>query len=61
MTKKPKKKPELVMVGALVPAEVAGALKEIAKEQDRSVSKTVKKLIEDSPDVQRFLKQAQAA
>lgn len=61
MATKRKKKPGLVMVGVLVPKAVAEALRSIAGEQDRSVSKTVKKLIEDSPDVQKALKQVQAA
>ena len=61
MPNKRKKKPELVMVGALVPPEIAEAVKGLARDEDRTVSKTVKKLIEDSPDIQRRLKQAKAA
>ena len=60
MTVKKKKKPDLVLVGALVPKQVAGALKAMAADQDRTVSKIVKKLIEESPDVQRALKEQAA-
>lgn len=58
---KKKKTPELVLIGTMVPIPMAHALKLIAKSEDRSVSKIVKKLLEDSPNVQAALKQVQAA
>jgi len=61
MATKKRKKHDLVLVGTIVPKSLADALKAVAEAEDRSVSKVVKKLIEDSPDVRRALKQAQAA
>lgn len=56
MATKKKKKPGLVLVGTLVPKNIAQALKAVAEAEDRSVSNVVKNLIESSPDVQRALK-----
>jgi hypothetical protein len=61
MATKKKKNNDLVLVGTMIPKPLANALRTVAEAEDRSVSKIVKKLIEDSPDIQRVLKQAQAA
>lgn len=58
---KKKKKSELVLIGTMVPLTHADALKLMARAEDRSVSKIVKKLVEDSPQFQEALKQVQAA
>lgn len=55
------KKPELVMVGTLVPASVRDALKMAGNKERRTVSSFVRVLIEESPDVQEALKQIDAA
>lgn len=61
MATKKKKKQDLVLVGTMVPLSMAEALKLMARNEDRSVSKIVKKLVEDSPQFQEALKQVQAA
>lgn len=61
MANKKKKKSELVLVGTMVPPSMAEALKLMAREEDRSVSKIVKKLVEDSPQFQEALRQVEAA
>jgi len=58
---KKKKKTDLVLVGAMVTPVTAEALKLVAKADDRSVSKVIKKLIDESPDVQGAIKQVSAA
>jgi len=61
MTTKKKKKANLVLIGTMVPEPHAEALKLMARVEDRSVSKIVKKLVEDSPQFQEALKQVQVA
>jgi predicted dinucleotide-binding enzyme len=61
MATKKKKKTDLVLIGTLVPVPHSDALKLLARNQERSVSKIVKKLLEDSPHFQEALKQIQAA
>jgi predicted dinucleotide-binding enzyme len=56
---KKKKKSELVLIGTMVPEPHAAALKLMAQNEDRSVSKIVKKLVEDSPQFQEALRQVQ--
>ncbi len=58
---KKKFKPKLVLVGAMVPEPHAQALKQMAASEDRSVSKLVKKLIEESKEFQAALKQVRVA
>ncbi len=58
---KKKTKPELVLIGTMVPESHAKALKLMAANEDRSVSKTVKKLVEESKEFQAALKQVRAA
>lgn len=58
---KKKNKTELVLVGTMVPVPMSQALKWMAKNEDRSVSKIVKKVLEESPHVQAALKEIQAA
>ena len=61
MATKKKKKSDLVLIGTMVPEPHAEALKLMARNEDRSVSKIVKKLVEDSPQFQEALKQVQVA
>jgi len=61
MVTKKKKKTDLVLIGTMVPEPHAEALKLMARNEDRSVSKIVKKLVEDSPQFQEALKQVQVA
>lgn len=58
---KKKNKSELVLVGAMVPQLTAKTLKSMAKNEERSVSKIIKKLVEASPEFQEALKEVQAA
>lgn len=58
---KKKNKTDLVLVGTMVPRPLSQALKLVADKQDRSVSKVVKKMIEDSPHIQAALKEIQVA
>lgn len=56
-----KKKSELVLVGSMVPLPTMKALKLMAQNEERSVSKVVKRLVEESPQFQEALRQVQAA
>lgn len=58
---KKKNKSELVLIGTMVPEPHAEALRLLARNEDRSVSKIVKKLVEASPEFQEALKQVQVA
>ena len=58
---KKKTKTELVLVGTMVPEPHAKALKLMAQNEDRSVSKILKKLVEQDPEFQEALRQVQAA
>ena len=58
---KKKKKNELVLIGTMVPEPHAAALKLLARNEDRSVSKIVKKLVEESPQFQEALRQVEVA
>ena len=51
----------LVLIGTMVPEPHAAALKLLARNEDRSVSKIVKKLVEESPQFQEALRQVEVA
>lgn len=52
---------QAVMIATLVSTETKQVLEYMARVEDRSVSKIVKKLVEDSPQFQEALKQIQVA
>lgn len=56
MATKKKKKPELEMVGALVPPHVARAVEVASDKDNRSKSGFVRMLIENAPQVQAALR-----
>lgn len=60
MAKKSKKSNGLVLVGTMVSPAMVEALRLLAEEENRSVSKTVKKVLEDSPFVQAALRKVQS-
>jgi hypothetical protein len=58
MKKSSKSGTKLVLVGALVPRDVARALKSYANEEGRTVSQTLKRIIEKDPNIKTRLRAA---
>lgn len=53
-----KNEAKLVLVGALVPRPVARALKSYAQEEGRTVSQTLKRIIESDPNIKTRIRAA---